>query len=219
MAIQQSSEDWWISGKVGAVVGAHWKDKRILRSKPTAPIRRTARQLEWQEKYKNVVTGAHVVYNINGRLAMWDTPGSTKWGNVCAACAKIEKRNGLTLENIPLMPPGKEPLMLIDDARISWEENELIIRSEKVALLEDVRDFTVAFKIQGNLVEQDTLAYFETQNTLNTSYLMVMQFDSSVRVPDANIFLGATTDDDKKGLGPVILTPTAVQLTPERKLL
>lgn len=194
MAIQYSDTDWYIRGKVGDVVGCTWKDKMVLRTKPTKTIRKSEAQLAWQRQYKTFVDMAHIVYNLNGQQAIWNSDSGTTWGNVMKACIAAFRDKDERLSRLPLYPTGIQPLLELENVQITRELDSVKITSNDLAQLSESREWIYAIMTQELLTNQPELTYFRTTTQAGKNLFAQIDFSGAEQFPQHNFFIATTTD-------------------------
>jgi hypothetical protein len=96
-------------GKVGAVVGAGWKDMLVIKAytKPANP--KTERQVTVRNAFKLKVKASQLANQCNYGTSLFTSTSNTSWGLRMAAASSFYAEDKNLLQFVPLIPYGYTP--------------------------------------------------------------------------------------------------------------
>jgi hypothetical protein len=202
-------------GKVGNVVGQHWKNKRYIRAYVVPRDPKTPAQMATRALFKHAIELSQQAMNINGKASYWRSNTRTEWQSRLKTCLGRLNAGLPDSQAIPLYPDGFVFSTLISGVEANYDSGDalLYITSSEPVMTES-RDFRILVnsfdRETGKFREEVFRGTAEKGETFGT----MLDWDRSRSYPDGAWIEAATSDDATHG-DKAITLPRTDLLQPE----
>ena len=203
-------------GKLGAMVGQRWKNKRTIRTYVIPKNPNTPEQKRNRNNFAGAVQFAQMGMQMNYYCTLFDVPQFTKW-NYRMSVARNLKFAGMTdLNLIPLYPTSFTPPLMLTEIKLHSKSGKKHITFSVPQLVsKEDRVFSMMFALYDNqsifLGYKLYLGYYSKDNP---QFLEVDVDD--VDEINSNCFVRLVTNDDQNSLHDMIASAKLAVQTNEK---
>lgn len=200
-------------GKLGAMVGQRWRNKRIVRAYAVPANPRTEMQQGNRARFAQACAAAQEALIFNKNAPCWQFENKTEWmARVGEAKTRID--NGITgWLAVPLYPSGTTPEMTVTDIEsVTGEHGGVLLQSAQLATLTTSRKFTLQVKMleqsSGNLVN----VYLAGSTIAGAADLVEITPDSGYALTSDSTIVGITYDDAENDNKIIYIAPQKIEV-------
>lgn len=200
-------------GKLGAMVGQRWRNKRIVRAYAVPANPRTPEQQGNRARFAQATAAAQEAMIFNKNAPCWNYEGKTEWmARVGEAKTRID--NGITgWLAVPLYPSGTTPEMTITDIQsATGTSGGILLQSATLATLASPRKFTLQVKMLEQSSGELVNVYLEGATEAGSADLVEITPDSGYSLTEDSTVVGITFDDADNDNKIIYIAPQKIGL-------
>lgn len=200
-------------GKLGAMVGQRWRNKRIVRAYAVPANPRTPEQQGNRARFAQATAAAQEAMIFNKNAPCWNYEGKTEWmARVGEAKTRID--NGITgWLVVPLYPSGTTPEMTITDIQsATGTSGGILLQSATLATLTSPRKFTLQVKMLEQSSGELVNVYLEGATEAGSADLVEITPDSGYSLTEDSTVVGITFDDADNDGKIIYIAPQKIDL-------
>lgn len=185
-------------GKVGALVGQRWKNKRTVRSYVIPHNPRTELQQSNRSRFAAAVQYAQIALVFNKGSPMWQSAGVTEFQRRVGQAKRAVDNGESDWLAVPLYPSGSTPSTILADVRrTSGSPGQLLLSSVTLSGLQVARRFFFQVCLWNTETSAWDLVNIMTTSTPGSSVLCNETVPTKYDFSEGVTIFGITNDDSE----------------------